>query len=349
MGERTRKSPGSASTRENGERRLYAQMLRDIAAEMRLGFDAATKLISSIDDALQRCKTPEEIEKRINPWDLDHLFSWQHRRPRPVIPQPKDAKSLDEKRFELIVALLRHPSRAKHRYAEYCAELTGYDSIPEVAKITIKALKSKLLRWPPSLVRRAESPSNPLPKNTEGLRGFWEDILSALTKAYKDRFSAAAKDPFKPLVDRIAATEILAELIDGSTAIMNGKSGTADFSVPSHSPNQRPKQIESSGLIVSKESREARWNSRKFRINAHADFLVLAALFDAIGKVVPHRDLLRAVKPAEADSVVEKMTEAPQEVKDAIGHVRAALSELNAPYDVKNLKGIGYRLRSTDE
>lgn len=349
MGERTRKSPGSASTGDNGERRLYAQMLRGIAAEMRLGFDAATKFIRSIDDAIQGCKTPEEIEKRINRWDLDHLFSWQHRRPRPVIPQPEDPKTRDAKRIELIVELLRDPSDAKHRYAEYCAEVTGYDSIPEVAKITINALKSKLLRWPPTLVRRAESPSNPLPKNLEDLRGFWDDILSALTNAYEDCFSAAAKDPFKPLIDRIAATEVLANLIDGATAIMNGRSETADFSVPSHPPNQRPKQIESSGLVVSKESREARWNSTKLKINAHADFLVLAALSEAIGKIVPHRDLLRAVKPGEAASVVKEMTEAPQEVKDAIGHVRAALKELNAPYGVRTLKRIGYMLYSTDE
>ncbi len=351
MTEQARSPRGShplTSRHQQGERQLYAEMLRDMAAEMRAGFNVATERIQSLRKALADCTTTAQLKDRLSRWDIEHLLSRHQRRPEPWPAQY--ANTLSAKRDKQLAELLSDPSRAEGRYAERCATITGYDSIPEAANITLKALKTKLLRWPPSLVRRAESPGNPLPKGTDRLRCFWEqDVLPALAEEYKDRFCSAEDDPFKPLHDRMVAVEILAELIESSTSPAPDRSRAVDPKTDNslQLPSQQSTETKSEGITVNKESLEASYNNRQLNINAQADFRALAALWERCGRIVSHRDLFDAIKPNKVQATV-KFSKAPPEVKEAIGHIKEAFREIGAPLRIEVARGIGYKLLSTD-
>jgi DNA-binding winged helix-turn-helix (wHTH) protein len=199
--------------------------------------------------------------------------------------------------------------------------------------------------------------------------------LPAFEKEFGARFSASNTDPFKPLCDRIAATEILAELIGAGTGGVEAKSAEAPAATaeaPSATnesqrvgltsdgdreakplPEQKPKPTQFGKLIVDKGAREVRWNNHRLKINRKAEFSVLALLWDRVGNFVSHEDLFYAIdpdkKPAEQKYKTKMMTEAAPAVKTAIQHIRAALRAMNAGDPIETQKSLGYMLRSRDE
>jgi hypothetical protein len=82
-------------------------------------------------------------------------------------------------------------------------------------------------------------------------------------------------------------------------------------------------------------------------INAGADYAVLAALLAADRHVVTYPNLLRCIKPNELAATVSHMTEAPQEVKDAVNHINKALRGVRAPWKVEAVRKHAYKLTRT--
>lgn len=105
----------------------------------------------------------------------------------------------------------------------------------------------------------------------------------------------------------------------------------------------------SAAIKIDANRREARFRGKVLSINPQADFAVLAALVRAEGKIVSYADLLRAVKPDEVHQLVSASKEAPQEVKDAVAHIRRALTVAGSNRKIEAVRKHGYKLPSRHE
>jgi hypothetical protein len=119
-------------------------------------------------------------------------------------------------------------------------------------------------------------------------------------------------------------------------------------------PRKRAKRAEPAKstkpeLRIDDRAKLAYWGGKRLEINSHADFAVLRKLQSAGGAIVPYVALFRALKPDEIIDSVEAQTTAPQEVKEAVSHVKKAFSATGCPYHIENVRSQGYRLRSADE
>lgn len=116
---------------------------------------------------------------------------------------------------------------------------------------------------------------------------------------------------------------------------------------PPASPAQAPVVgNENAGLRIDSSARLAFWNGRRLSVNAHADFSVLSTLLAADGAIVPYVDLERSIDPnlLTAWTTVDRDTVAPQNVKDAVTHIRAAFRKAGCPPLLENVRQLGYRL-----
>lgn len=96
-------------------------------------------------------------------------------------------------------------------------------------------------------------------------------------------------------------------------------------------------------LRIEDEAHLAFWGEERLTINSHADFRLLQRLQP--GEVVNHLDALRAIKPEEnVPDSIESSSQAPQEVKDAVTHIRAALKQAKCPLRIENVRSVGFRL-----
>ena len=98
------------------------------------------------------------------------------------------------------------------------------------------------------------------------------------------------------------------------------------------------------GLVVDRDNRAVKWGGVELEINAKAHFAMFVALHSDAGRVVPYIELLKAVKPDSLIATVEKLTEAPPEVRTPISHIRAALRKVGCPWAIKATPGLGYKL-----
>ena len=98
------------------------------------------------------------------------------------------------------------------------------------------------------------------------------------------------------------------------------------------------------GLTVKHEAKRVHWNGKALSINREADFCVLVMLNDRRGEIVEYATLLRALKPASIPDNVSKVTEAPEEVKQAVKHINRAIEKLDARIRIDNIRRVGYQL-----
>lgn len=92
------------------------------------------------------------------------------------------------------------------------------------------------------------------------------------------------------------------------------------------------------------EDRRAFWNGKPLNINQHADVVILDKLWREVGNKVAYLDLLHSLKPNVLSHAVKAEKIAPQEVRDAISHIRAAFKKVRCPYVIHNVRQDGYRL-----
>jgi len=95
-------------------------------------------------------------------------------------------------------------------------------------------------------------------------------------------------------------------------------------------------------LRIDGEGRTAYWGNRRLSINSHLDFTVLEALHRQFGKIVPFSDL--DDRPPCKQTGIASTKPAPQNVKDAISHIRKAFEASECPLEIENCWGSGYRL-----
>lgn len=105
------------------------------------------------------------------------------------------------------------------------------------------------------------------------------------------------------------------------------------------------------GLWIDSAARLAFWAEHRLTINAHADFTVLELLVNAGGALVTFGVLERSISPESFSTTIrdEISKAAPQDVKDAVQHIRAAMRAINCKTTIKNVRGKGYRLDLSDE
>ncbi len=127
-------------------------------------------------------------------------------------------------------------------------------------------------------------------------------------------------------------------------ALENVELALHDMEIKLHSMARSEANSQDTGLIVDVKSRRVLWNAQQIEINAHADFSILRRLYASFGEIVSHGDLLRELKPAEIADTVAMMKEAPQEVKDAVSHIRHGFVQAQCPYQIEATKSLGYRL-----
>lgn len=110
---------------------------------------------------------------------------------------------------------------------------------------------------------------------------------------------------------------------------------------------QTDRQV-TSRLQIDETAKVVRWGQVRIKINHHSEYVVLSLLVRADGGIVAYGHLLRAIKPGAIDEG-RTVTEAPAEVKGAVSDIRPGLEAADCPFDIKAVRGQGYRLRSTHE
>ncbi len=349
---------------------------------MQTELDRNRKLLQSVSTNLKRCKTPTALRVSLthNDISISTVLSWHNRFPEPVIAptarynKKQIAARRKAKENKQLSDILKHASKWLSNYATWRASMIGHDQIPEIVKAAVFAINNALIYRPVSLMRAAKLSREPLVDADQLLHGFWEQVIFPSIKSeFGDRFNATDDDPFKPVCDRIAATEILAEFVEGGTDGVETKlaaTPSAAVATMPAAPNEssvvdlrhdgdheakhlhghEKTQVQSGTLIVDKKALEVRWNNHRLDINRSADFRVISVLWERRGELVPHEDLFYAIKPHEkpGDGKHYKMKQALPEVKTAIQNIRAALKKLNAGNPIETLKSLGYMLRFPD-
>lgn len=97
------------------------------------------------------------------------------------------------------------------------------------------------------------------------------------------------------------------------------------------------------------QSKLAYWCGKRLNMNSHADFTVLSKLLASKGVLVLFVDLLREINDERVTDSVQKLKDAPPEVKDAVAHIRRAFKQAGCCWKIENVRGQGYRLTSPDE
>jgi hypothetical protein len=149
--------------------------------------------------------------------------------------------------------------------------------------------------------------------------------------------------------ERFEALFALSEMLKKPIPLVGTKSTSQKRPSENSLSTRKPKRIATQNLRVNHDALEVSFRNMKLSINSHADFHVINHLIQARGKVVPYIDLFKAIKPSELSSNVQKMPQAPQEIKDAIVHIRGAFTKAKCSYRIEAIRGVGYKLLSPDE